>query len=129
MIAARSQGLTFFSSEDGLEMENFDISDFFFDGNYLWDEKVLELTLKLHFPNAIDMKSMREDYGLVLGFHKMVPFIERYIDLAKKQRDNGTGDKVSIPFAECASRANQTRLTPNEAKSLMRRGGGTVRNK
>ena len=96
---------------------------------YLWDEKVLELTLKLHFPNAIDMKSMREDYGLVLGFHKMVPFIERYIDLAKKQRDNGTGDKVSIPFAECASRANQTRLTPNEAKSLMRRGGGTVRNK
>ena len=61
----------------------------------------------------------------MMGHHKMIPFIERYVDLAEKQMANSVDPLTAIPMKECAERANQIRITPNEATSIMLRGGNT----
>ena len=124
-MITRAQGLTFPTPDGGIEVPHLDLIEMFFDGEMLWDNKALELSLKLHFSNIIDVKVLRENYGLVMGHHKMIPFIERYVDLAQKQMDNSIDVLAPIPIKECAERANQIRMTPNEAESIMRRGGNT----
>jgi len=122
MDLVRAQGFSFPTPDGAVEVSELDLSDIFFDGGMLWDNKALELSLKLHFATTVNARELREKFGLVLGHHKMIPFIERYIDLAEKQRMNGTGDLEPIPMKECAERANQVRMTPNEATSIMLRG-------
>lgn len=124
-MITRAQGLAFPTPDGGVEVPHLDLMDIFFDGEMLWDNKVLELSLKLHFANILDVKGLREKHGLVMGHHKMIPFIERYIDLAEKQMDSLS----PIPIKECAERANQIRMTPNEATSIMLRGGSSPQNR
>lgn len=129
MVMTRAQGLSFPTADNAIEVPRLDLSEIFFDGGMLWDNKVLELSLKLHFSNSVNMKDLREKFGLVIGHHKMIPFIERYIDLSEKQKMNGTGDLESIPMKECAERANQIRMTPNEAESIMLKGRSAPKNR
>lgn len=128
-MITRAQGLTFPTPDGGVEVPHLDLIDVFFDGEMLWDNKALELSLKLHFSNILDVKGLREQHGLVMGHHKMIPFIERYIDLAEKQMAGSMDPLAPIPIKECAERANQIRMTPNEATSIMLRGGNTPQNR
>jgi len=129
MVMTRAQGLSFPTADGGIEMSRLDLSDVFFDGGMLWDTKALELSLKLHFENTVKVKDLREQFSLVLGHHKMIPFIERYIDLAEKQRMNGTGDLDSVPMKECADRASKIKMTPNEATTIMLKGRAQPQNR
>lgn len=122
MLLAKPQGISYLPPEDSIEMSKLDLNELFFDGGMLWDKDMLELSMKMHFSNLVDLTRLREDYGLILAHHKMIPFIERYVDLADKQRANSLDELAPIPIKECADRANKIRMTPNEATSIMLNG-------
>lgn len=114
MLDSRPQGAAYRMINGQPYSSKLDLQGQLFDGEPLWDKKVLELTMSLHFDKLINRKQLSEQYGMAFAPHMILPWLERYLEEAQRLNDLNRVEPVKMDI--CVERAQKMRLTPIQAE-------------